>query len=189
MSVLVGRIVQGFEATLDKASNSSCMPVTTLLGSDGIMAEILGGYASSSSSPTASLPRARTAGGASPSSIGSMSSRVGLFPEAAATTTGTRLAWGVLQVEYDDDVDELKQHLWLVHFRKLEALLRLFGAAVRRMRDGFAIGFGAGRVGDAARPAQILACEGVDRWLDQKVRAVRDRFESQEATAPGDGRH
>lgn len=37
-----------------------------------------------------------------------------------------KLSWGVLQIE-DEDEDNLKLHLWLLHFRKLEGLLKQLG--------------------------------------------------------------
>lgn len=45
-----------------------------------------------------------------------------------------KLSWGVLQIE-DEDEDNLKLHLWLLHFRKLEGLLKQLGTFHRLIKS------------------------------------------------------
>lgn len=124
ISILVGRIVQGFETTLLKA-----------------------------------LPLPENAAKNSPS-------------DRTPNLASPKLSWGVLQIESDDE-DNLKQHLWLLHFRKLEALLRQFSASIRVMRN----------MQGAGNSAHVMACECIHMWLEQKAQNVRDRFLAQEVAA------
>jgi hypothetical protein len=45
-----------------------------------------------------------------------------------------KLSWRVLQIE-DEDEENLKPHLWLLHFRKLEGLLKQLGSFYCEMKS------------------------------------------------------
>lgn len=82
------------------------------------------------------------------------------FNAAAATP---RLSWGVLEMENEDE-DDLKQHLWLLHFRKLEGLLEQLGTFIRLMQST--------QAHDGS--AHVMACGFILLWLKQKAQVVRD---------------
>lgn len=82
------------------------------------------------------------------------------FNAAAATP---RLSWGVLEMENEDE-DDLKQHLWLLHFRKLEGLLEQLGTFIRLMQSTQA----------HDDSAHVMACGFILLWLKQKAQVVRD---------------
>ncbi|KAK0615701.1 hypothetical protein B0T17DRAFT_351410 [Bombardia bombarda] len=128
IGILVGRVVEGFETSLSKAS------------------------------PSTGPSNSGTAGG---SSSGQSSGAI-----------APKLSWGVLQIEHEDEED-LRQHLWLWQFQKLERLLNQFSASVRRAR----IAHG------AAKSAHVKACEGMYIWLEQKSRLVREQYFTQDAAS------
>jgi hypothetical protein len=126
LSILVGRIVQGFETSLPKSSDSS-----SAQSSSASQNMVL---------PDNSCSAGKPGGGAAP-----------------------RLSWGVLEIENEDE-DDLKQHLWLLHFRKLEGLLKQLGTFIRLMRSMQA----------NDNSAHVMACGFILMWLEQKAQVVRD---------------
>ena len=101
-----------------------------------------------------------------------VSSPDGNSVELQPNSGSPKLSWGVLQIESDDE-DNLKQHLWLLHFRKLEAFLKEFSASIRLMRN----------VQGAKNSAHAMACECIHMWLEQRAQTVRDKFLTQEVAA------
>ncbi|KAK5996473.1 hypothetical protein PT974_01807 [Cladobotryum mycophilum] len=133
ISILVGRVVQGFEATLAKVSPSCSSPENFCSGS----------ASSSDSSSSSSSP----------------------------DTASPRLSWGVLQLEPDEE-NELKQHLWLLQFRKLQKVLRQFSASVSRLRDAQG----------SENSAHVMACQCIHMWLAQRADMVRDKYQAQDGS-------
>ena len=83
--------------------------------------------------------------------------------------TAPRLSWGVLPIEPDEE-DELKQHMWLLQFRKLQKVLKLLSASVGRLRN-------AG--GNNVNSAHAMACQCIHMWLVQKAEIVIDKYRTQ----------
>ncbi|KAI0449669.1 hypothetical protein F5B21DRAFT_519920, partial [Xylaria acuta] len=127
ISILVGRIIQGFEVTLSIQSVPSIHQNAD---------ESLGDLRVTSTAPP-------------------------------------RLSWGVLQIEHDDE-DDLKRHLWLMQFRKLERLLSQFSASVGRLKNARG----------SSSSAHVMACECTHMWLEQKSRVVKERYLAQGMVGP-----
>jgi hypothetical protein len=79
-----------------------------------------------------------------------------------------------LQIE-DDDEDDLKQHLWVIHFRKLESLLKQLSAFVRTRRSAQ----------NDTNSVHVMACEFVLMWLEQRAQLVREGFSAQSTAGFG----
>lgn len=102
------------------------------------------------------------------------------------------LLWGAMQLDHDE-MEDLKQHIWLLQFRKLEKLLESLRNAIRRMRADGTIGSsgsGEGGRGDdelhaytfiaggkgakGGNSALVMACECIHMWLNQKAKILRE---------------
>ncbi|RYP59380.1 hypothetical protein DL769_008565 [Monosporascus sp. CRB-8-3] len=75
-----------------------------------------------------------------------------------------KLSWGVLELEEDDERN-LRQHLWLVQFWKLEKLLHRFSTSVRRLRN----------LHGSGNSAHVMLCECIHMWLEHKAQVIKDR--------------
>ncbi|KAI1296453.1 hypothetical protein F5Y03DRAFT_293963 [Xylaria venustula] len=131
VSILVGRIIQGFEATLSIGSLSSIHR-----NMDKSLGDLMAG-------------------------------------STAAPRLSPRLSWGVLQIEHDDEYD-LKRHLWLMQFRKLERLLSQFSTSVGRLKNARG----------SSSSAHVMACECTHMWLEQKAREVKEKYLAQGTIGP-----
>ncbi|CAH0054699.1 unnamed protein product [Clonostachys solani] len=85
-----------------------------------------------------------------------------------STMAEPRLTWGVLQLEDDYEAD-LRLRLCDLYFRRLEVLLKHFSQSVRFFRDGQ--DDQAASVRSSA--AQVMACDYMRIWLEQKAETVR----------------
>ncbi|KGO64720.1 hypothetical protein PITC_052650 [Penicillium italicum] len=79
------------------------------------------------------------------------------------------LSWGTLQIEADEE-DELKQHMWLLQFRKFRPVLNQFNAYIGRLAGTY--GFG--------DSAQVKAYQCLHMWLAQKMDNVNNQYKAQE---------
>ncbi|CAG9981993.1 unnamed protein product [Clonostachys byssicola] len=79
-----------------------------------------------------------------------------------------RLTWGVLQLEDDDEAD-LRLRLCVLYFRRLEVLLKHFSQSVRFFRDGQDDQV----AGVRSSGAQVMACDYMRIWLEEKAETVR----------------
>lgn len=93
---------------------------------------------------------------------------------ANIASAAPKLSWGALQIE-DDDEDDLKQHLWVIHFRKLESLLKQLSAFVRTRRSAQ----------NDTNSVHVMACEFVLMWLEQRAQLVREGFSAQSTAGFG----
>lgn len=95
----------------------------------------------------------------------------------SGTSSTPRLSWGALQFEADDE-ESLKQHLWLLHFRKFEAWLRRFNASTQQMKNSQRAHGSKQKntAHSAGGSAQMMAYECLYMWLEQKAQCVRERF-------------
>ncbi|KIA75503.1 hypothetical protein HK57_00001 [Aspergillus ustus] len=131
-SILIGRVIQGLEATLIRTRSSS-----------------------SASSSTSSTNTTNSSSNSS-SVSGTMS------------TDAPRLSWGELQIDPDEE-NQLKAHLWLLQFRKLERLIEEFNSSVRRLTGSTSGG----------HSAFLMACQCIHMWLTQKADVLKSRYHSQ----------
>ncbi|KAI1109056.1 hypothetical protein F5Y14DRAFT_433819 [Nemania sp. NC0429] len=102
------------------------------------------------------------------------------------------LSWGAMQLDHDE-MEDLKQHIWLLQFRKLEKLLESLRNAIRRMRADGTVGSGGsseggrgddelhaytfiagGKGAKGGNSALVMACECIHMWLNQKARILRE---------------
>ncbi|KAI2686208.1 transcriptional regulator family: Fungal Specific TF [Penicillium roqueforti] len=79
------------------------------------------------------------------------------------------LSWGTLQIEADEE-DELKQHMWLLQFKKFRPVLNQFNTYIGRL--GGTYGFG--------DSAQVKAYQCIHMWLAQKMDNVNHQYKAQE---------
>ncbi|CAH0021157.1 unnamed protein product [Clonostachys rhizophaga] len=87
-----------------------------------------------------------------------------------------RLTWGVLQLEDDDEAD-LRLRLCVLYFRRLEVLLKHFSHSVRFFRDGQ----DDQAAGVRSSAAQVMACDYMRIWLEEKAETVRLCFSKRHA--------
>lgn len=85
-----------------------------------------------------------------------------------STMAEPRLTWGVLQLEDDDEAD-LRLRLCVLYFRRLEVLLKHFSQSVRFFRDGQ----DDQAAGVRSSAAQVMACDYMRIWLEEKAETVR----------------
>ena len=85
--------------------------------------------------------------------------------------TSPRLSWGVLQIDPDEE-DELKQHMWLLQFRKLQRVLMQLNNA-STVRNAQQAGSGSG--GDSAH---LMASQCIHTWLAQRADVVKDKYQA-----------
>ncbi|KAL4993016.1 hypothetical protein BDV10DRAFT_190372 [Aspergillus recurvatus] len=128
VSVLIGRALQGFEATLSKLRPSS-------------------GHCASSAN--ASFHKGRRA--------------------TVAASTTPRLSWGALQIEPDEE-EELKEHLWLLQFRKLGRVLDMFSSSLGRLRNSD------NKNSTSDSSAHVMACRCIHMWLVHKAGSIGDCY-------------
>ncbi|KAI2631803.1 hypothetical protein GGS21DRAFT_162722 [Xylaria nigripes] len=115
-------------------------------------------------------------------------------PSDGTRALSPQLLWGAMQFD-QDEMQDLKPHLWLLQFRKLEKLIESLGESVAKMRtlgvqtrrkggsnntgnirvNSYSSG-GGNRCGDDGNSAFIMACECIHIWLNQKTRALRDKY-------------
>ncbi|KAI5866014.1 hypothetical protein GGS23DRAFT_555049 [Durotheca rogersii] len=115
------------------------------------------------------------------------------------------LLWGSMQFDHEE-MEHMKQHLWLLQFRKLEKILESLGESVTRMRAAGAqtrgegdnhddlqahissIGggsnslnsiIGGSKGGGGSNSAFVMACECIHMWLNQRARALREKYVAQ----------
>lgn len=84
-----------------------------------------------------------------------------------SNVSSPRLSWGVLQIDPDEE-DELKQHLWLLQFRKLQRVLMQFNAPIGQPKSPQGSG----------DPAYVMECQSIHMWLAQRAEIVKDRYEA-----------
>ncbi|KAL3459599.1 hypothetical protein BJX64DRAFT_291105 [Aspergillus heterothallicus] len=89
--------------------------------------------------------------------------------------TTSRLSWGMLQIEPDDE-DKLKRHLWLLHFRKFRRILVQFNESIGQLKG----------TESRVNLAQIAAYQFIHKWLEHELDNVTSQYQVQEGT--GDGR-
>ncbi|VUC37202.1 unnamed protein product [Clonostachys rosea] len=89
--------------------------------------------------------------------------RVAEHETSASADLPRMCSWGVLELEEDDEGD-LRQHIWLMQFRKLEALLSHFSATISQLSHS----------GDSRNAAHGMVGEYIDIWLGQKAQCIRD---------------
>ncbi|KAJ5952074.1 transcriptional regulator family: Fungal Specific TF [Penicillium vulpinum] len=121
ISILIGRVIQGFEKTLAiirPVSNASSFSTPSGLGGPG---------------------------------------------------HAPKLSWGTLEIDADEE-DELKQHMWLLQFRKFRLVLNQFNTYIGRLGGNHG-------VGDSA---QVMAYQCIHMWLAQKVDNVNNLYQAQE---------
>ena len=125
-----------------------------------------------------------TLGKVSSSSSQPASSKPEDTPHTAATTSGQKtpksslsspcLSWGVLQIDPDEE-DELKQHMWLLQFRKLQRVLMQLNntSAGQQVRNAQQAGSSSG--GDSAHQ---MASQCIHMWLAQRAEVVKDKYQA-----------
>lgn len=76
-----------------------------------------------------------------------------------------KMTWGKLPIDMDEEY-QLRQHLLLLNFQKLERLLRQLSDSVKqlRLRQG------------SNNPAHVMACECMHMWLEQWANVVKNGF-------------
>lgn len=124
VSVLIGRVMQGLESTLNMTRSSLASTMSTSSGS------------------SAGAPSCAT----------------------------TKFSWGELQIEPDEE-DQLKQHLWLLQFRKLERVIEQFKRLVRRLKGSATNG----------NSAHGMACQCIHMWLTQKAEVLKTRYQEHDS--------
>ncbi|KAL4784747.1 hypothetical protein BJX76DRAFT_356733 [Aspergillus varians] len=140
ISILVGRALQGFEATLSKLRPSS--PQSTNNNSDDL--------------PTG------------------QQQQHDIQNATNTTTAAPKLSWGVLQIEPDEE-EELKQHLWLLQFRKLGRVLNVFSSSLNHLRRP-------GNSSGSDLSTHVTACRCIHMWLVQKAHVISSRYEREHDT-------
>ena len=87
--------------------------------------------------------------------------------------THPRLSWGVLQIDPDEE-DELKQHMWLLQFRKLQrVLMQLNNASTGQSRNAQQAGSSSGE-----DSAHLMASQCIHTWLAQRADVVKDKYQA-----------
>ncbi|KAI2643560.1 hypothetical protein GGS21DRAFT_497038 [Xylaria nigripes] len=84
------------------------------------------------------------------------------------------LSWGVLQIEPDEEA-ELRQHMWLIQFRKLQRVIKKLGVAVGFLRN----------VQGSGNSAHIISCQCIHMWLMQKAEILHERHLSVDGAIGG----
>ncbi|KAJ4296342.1 hypothetical protein N0V90_006387 [Kalmusia sp. IMI 367209] len=84
---------------------------------------------------------------------------------AMTGSTSPPLTWGMLSIEGDEEL-QLKQHLLLLNFQKLEKLLKQLSESVKEHRI---------KAGNN-NSAHAIACECIHMWLDQRAQAVKNKL-------------
>ncbi|KAL8831108.1 MAG: hypothetical protein Q9191_001057 [Dirinaria sp. TL-2023a] len=97
--------------------------------------------------------------GSSSSNIEHSSSR------QASNVSSPGISWGLLQMDPDEE-DELKQHLWLLQFRKLQRVLMQFNASTEQFRS----------MQDGGSSAHVMECQCIHLWLAQRTDIVKDKY-------------
>lgn len=78
----------------------------------------------------------------------------------------SRLSWKMLEIEPDEE-NELKEHLWLLHFRKLQKVVKQFSASVSQLHN---------RSHEGENSMHTIACQCIYRWLSQRTEAIKEMF-------------
>jgi hypothetical protein len=156
-SILIGRVIQGLEASLMRTTTSPY---------------------SSYSSYSSSAPASSTS-------------------SSSAPDTAPKLSLGELQIDPEEE-NQLKQHLWLLQFRKLRKVISKMSVSVRLLTGTGNIGAtggGAGMGGNAAggmggmgggggggggHSAHVMACQCIHMWLVQKADGLKARYDARE---------
>ncbi|KAL2789403.1 hypothetical protein BJX66DRAFT_235991 [Aspergillus keveii] len=153
-SILIGRVIQGLEASLMRTTTSPY---------------------SSYSSYSSSAPASSTS-------------------SSSAADTAPKLSLGELQIDPEEE-NQLKQHLWLLQFRKLRKVISKMSVSVRLLTGtgnigatgngvggiGGSIGaIGAGGGGSGGHSAHVMACQCIHMWLLQKADGLKARYDARE---------
>ncbi len=85
--------------------------------------------------------------------------------------SSSALSWGSLHIEPDEE-HEIKSHLLLMQFRKLERVLEQLGSSVRQLRSTQ----DSSTQGSSNNSSHLMACQSIHMWLAQKANSVKDRY-------------
>lgn len=91
--------------------------------------------------------------------------------QISPSSTSSALSWGSLHIEPDEE-HEIKSHLLLMQFRKLERVLEQLGSSVRQLRSAQ----DSSTQGSSNNSSHLMACQGIHMWLAQKANSVKDRY-------------
>jgi len=80
-----------------------------------------------------------------------------------------KLSWGELQIDRDEE-NQLKQHLWLLQFRKLKRVIQMLNTSVRQLTSSVSGG----------HSAYVMACQCIHKWLTQKADTLKARYDAQD---------
>ena len=94
-----------------------------------------------------------------------------------------RLSWGVLQIDPDEE-DELKQHMWLLQFRKLQRMLLQLNNASTGQQLRNAQQAGGSNGGDSAH---LMASQCIHTWLAQRADVVKDKYQAKNSARAKSG--
>ena len=97
--------------------------------------------------------------------LDSSSEQTNISPSSSA------LSWGSLHIEPDEE-HEIKSHLLLMQFRKLERVLEQLGSSVRQLRSTQ----DSSTQGSSNNSSHLIACQCIHMWLAQKANSVKDRY-------------
>ena len=85
--------------------------------------------------------------------------------------SSSALSWGPLHIEPDEE-HEIKSHLLLMQFRKLERVLEQLGSSVRQLRSTQ----DSSTQGSSNNSSHLMACQSIHMWLAQRANSVKDRY-------------
>jgi hypothetical protein len=113
---------------------------------------------------------------------------------SSAADTAPKLSLGELQIDPEEE-NQLKQHLWLLQFRKLRKVISKMSVSVRLLTGTGNIGatgngvggigggigaIGAGGGGGGGHSAHVMACQCIHMWLVQKADGLKARYDARE---------
>ncbi|KAH7038345.1 uncharacterized protein B0I36DRAFT_346332 [Microdochium trichocladiopsis] len=161
-STLLCSIIKGFENSLDKLD-------AAVTGGEG-SGETSGSGSSSSSSDimgstTSSIHR-RALSSASINS-NTIATTPSSSPTARQQQQQPQFSWGALSIDDDNELALLKRHMWLVQFRRVDAVLQGLEARIKGMKH---------EQMDQATAQKILASNQTHMWLKQRAQLVRNKF-------------
>ncbi|KAL4746294.1 hypothetical protein BDW72DRAFT_38406 [Aspergillus terricola var. indicus] len=154
ISLLIGRVIQSLDLTLIRATSSSTPSFSRRSSPSYINIHNLHQVPTSTSTSITASASTSTSTSASTSA------------SALSADSAPRLSWGSLQIDPHEE-EQLKQHLWLLQFRKLERVIEEFSQSVGRLPAG--------------QSAYLMACRCLHMWLTQKAEVLRARYQAQDA--------
>ncbi|KAL3473116.1 hypothetical protein BJX99DRAFT_261661 [Aspergillus californicus] len=145
ISILIGRALQDFETTLSKLRLDTTQRASYNNGDNSL-----------------------------PASQQQQQHDIMVTNNTNTNTAPPKLSWGVLQIEPDEE-EELKEHMWLLQFRKLGRVLNVFSSSLGLLRS-------AGSHSAGGSSTHATACRCIHMWLVQKAQLISSRYEREHDT-------